>query len=414
MRRSATFPARSRVSHRHPIGRLEVGPVAVAGAASAPAPPAAPGADAGTCTDVYDDTEQLDEQCQDVGNVVLLEHINLEVPDVEVARLFFGEGLGLSADPSTTAAQRGGLHVMWYNCGKQQFHIARGPGAQRLPPGSVVGLVMRDVGAVAERMEGVRQMLGDVALTYARSDTLEVVDPYGNTYAVHASLPYFPGRQGIAYLQLPCFPGTAAAIAQFYASRMGARCRVSSGSSSSSSSSSSSTPHDSRSTSTSPSTSSSRMAPTRAEVWMGPGQKLVFVEQPQLGPLSEQAVAALFDGWHLAMYVADFSRTFTALHHPNRPPFNQHPYRDKYDNLQDALRNRQFRFQDIVGPAATGDGPSVSKAGDVPSVSGVSEPGVSGTAGGGEVLLYRISHEVRSLHHPLYGRPLYGRETGFA
>ncbi len=57
----------------------------------------------------------------------------------------------------------------------------------------------------------------DVSLTYAKGDTLEAVDPYGNCFAVHRSLPYFPGRAGVAYLQLPCLPGTAVGIAHFYA-----------------------------------------------------------------------------------------------------------------------------------------------------------------------------------------------------
>lgn len=61
--------------------------------------------------------------------------------------------------------------------------------------------------------------LSDVSLTYAKGDTLEAVDPYGNCFAVHRSLPYFPGRAGVAYLQLPCLPGTAVGIAQFYAVR---------------------------------------------------------------------------------------------------------------------------------------------------------------------------------------------------
>jgi hypothetical protein len=45
---------------------------------------------------------------------------SVQVPDLEVARLFYGEGLGLAADPSRTAAQRGGTHVTWWNIGRQQ------------------------------------------------------------------------------------------------------------------------------------------------------------------------------------------------------------------------------------------------------------------------------------------------------
>jgi len=42
------------------------------------------------------------------------------VPDTEQAGIFYGEGLGLAADPGSTAAQRGGVAVTWFNIGRQQ------------------------------------------------------------------------------------------------------------------------------------------------------------------------------------------------------------------------------------------------------------------------------------------------------
>ncbi len=42
------------------------------------------------------------------------------MPDKEQAEIFYGEGLGLSADPGSTAAQRGGVAVTWFNIGRQQ------------------------------------------------------------------------------------------------------------------------------------------------------------------------------------------------------------------------------------------------------------------------------------------------------
>ncbi len=42
------------------------------------------------------------------------------MPDKEQAGIFYGEGLGLSADPGSTAAQRGGVAVTWFNIGRQQ------------------------------------------------------------------------------------------------------------------------------------------------------------------------------------------------------------------------------------------------------------------------------------------------------
>ena len=43
-----------------------------------------------------------------------------QVSDKSLAAVFYGEGLGLTADPGSTAAQRGGVGVTWYNIGRQQ------------------------------------------------------------------------------------------------------------------------------------------------------------------------------------------------------------------------------------------------------------------------------------------------------
>jgi hypothetical protein len=64
--------------------------------------------------------------------------------------------------------------------------------------------------------------------------------------------------------------------------------------------------------------------------------------------------------------------------------FNDHPYRDKCENLEDALRNFQFRFQDVpLLSEQEGEGGKVVKAGK---------------------LLYRMGHEMRSMHHPRFMR----------
>lgn len=44
----------------------------------------------------------------------------MQVPDTQLAERFYGQALGLTADPGSTAAQRGGVGVTWYNIGKQQ------------------------------------------------------------------------------------------------------------------------------------------------------------------------------------------------------------------------------------------------------------------------------------------------------
>jgi hypothetical protein len=91
-------------------------------------------------------------------------------------------------------------------------------------------------------------------------------------------------------------------------------------------------------------------------VSVGRGQKLVFAETA--GPLPE------YDGHHIQIYLADFSSPYRWL-------------------LEKGLISREtdaheWRFVDIVDPE-------------------------SGAA------LFRIEHEVRSMKHPLFGRPLVNR-----
>lgn len=47
----------------------------------------------------------------------------MQVPDTQQAERFYGQALGLTADPGSTAAQRGGVGVTWYNIGKQQVRF---------------------------------------------------------------------------------------------------------------------------------------------------------------------------------------------------------------------------------------------------------------------------------------------------
>lgn len=56
---------------------------------------------------------------EDVGNIVSMEHINLQIADQGMATLFYVVGLGFTRDPYMTV----GLENMWINVGEQQFHL---------------------------------------------------------------------------------------------------------------------------------------------------------------------------------------------------------------------------------------------------------------------------------------------------
>jgi hypothetical protein len=56
---------------------------------------------------------------EDVGNIVLLEHVNVQIPDQLLATTFYVLGLGFTRDPYLNI----GLNNMWVNLGEQQFHL---------------------------------------------------------------------------------------------------------------------------------------------------------------------------------------------------------------------------------------------------------------------------------------------------
>ncbi|MDE0443367.1 MAG: hypothetical protein OXL38_14760, partial [Gammaproteobacteria bacterium] len=59
----------------------------------------------------------FDRAEEDFGNVLNMEHINLTVPDQQVAALFYVSGLGFTRDPFIDF----GTFNMWINVGEQQF-----------------------------------------------------------------------------------------------------------------------------------------------------------------------------------------------------------------------------------------------------------------------------------------------------
>src|SRR5438034_11210178 len=97
---------------------------------------------------------------EDVGNIVLLEHINVQVPDQSLATLFYIVGLGFTRDPYMNV----GLTNIWVNIGEQQFHLPTGkPQVVR----GHTGLVVRDLAALKERLASVQAGLTETRLAWS-------------------------------------------------------------------------------------------------------------------------------------------------------------------------------------------------------------------------------------------------------
>src|SRR5687768_18301277 len=167
------------------------------------------------------ESSMLDYSEEDVGNIVLLEHVNLQVPDQPMAMLFYIVGLGLTRDPYLNV----GLRNMWANIGEQQFHLPT-RAAQKIC--GYIGLVMPDLEALSERLSAVQEALKDTQFSWSTNDDhVAVTCPWGNRFRCYESDPGFGDMaQGLAYVEFAVPEGAAVAVAGFDHNVLAAPARV--------------------------------------------------------------------------------------------------------------------------------------------------------------------------------------------
>ena len=103
-------------------------------------------------------SQPFDRASQDVGNIILLEHVNVRVPDQSQAHVFYVSGMGFTRDPYIDF----GMRNMWVNLGRQQFHLPVGePQVLR----GCTGIVVPSLGELTRRLERVAGAL-DLSLIH--------------------------------------------------------------------------------------------------------------------------------------------------------------------------------------------------------------------------------------------------------
>src|ERR1700753_1461332 len=113
---------------------------------------------------------------EDTSNLVLLEHVNLTIPDQHFATAFYVSGLGLTRDPYLMT----GVTNMWINVGRSQIHLPHGQ-AQRLR--GRVALVVGAREPLVARLNAVRSALDGTVFGWTEhEDRVEVTCPWGNRY----------------------------------------------------------------------------------------------------------------------------------------------------------------------------------------------------------------------------------------
>jgi hypothetical protein len=266
--------------------------------------------------------KHYDRSAEDLGNIVGLEHVNLQITDQITGTLFYISGLGLTRDPYLMTS----VDNMWVNVGQSQFHLITGT-PQHLR--GRVGLVLPDREALLRRLDKMRKPLEGTKFAFVEHDDhVATTCPWGNTLLCHEPAPRF-GRMalGMAFVEFDVPVGTAAGIASFYRGAFDTTASV-----------------------------DEVGGGAAAHVSVGPGQELVFRETT--------AAQAPYDGHHIQVYVANFSGPHAKL--------------KERGLITEESNQHQYRFEMISDPD-TG------------------KP------------LFQIEHEVRSMRHPLYARPLVNR-----
>lgn len=156
--------------------------------------------------------QKFDRSSEDLGNSVGLEHLNLTVPDQQLAIRFYISGLGFTRDPYLVT----GLENMWVNIGRNQIHLP-------IKPAQVMrghtGLVVPDLDALANRLAAVKEHLAHTRFSFERRNGhVEVTCPWGNRFRCYKPDEKRFGRivLGMPYLAFDTLKGTAEKIASFY------------------------------------------------------------------------------------------------------------------------------------------------------------------------------------------------------
>ena len=227
---------------------------------------------------------------EDFGNVLNMEHINLTVPDQQLAALFYVTGLGFTRDPYIDF----GTFNMWINVGEQQFHLPKRD-AQRFR--GRIGVVVPELEGLKRRLGFIeRPMQGTDFSWREEDDHIALTCPWGNR--IDAYGPSFGTSLGIPFARIDAPPGSAAGIARFYTDVLDTPARVVAN------------------------------GHTQAEVSMGASQRLIFRET--------EAEIPAYDGHHIAIYIANFSGPHAKL--------------AEHGLISEESDQHQYRFQTIVDP----------------------------------------------------------------
>jgi catechol 2,3-dioxygenase-like lactoylglutathione lyase family enzyme len=234
-------------------------------------------------------TKRFNRKSCDVGNILAMEHVNVTVPDQNMATLFYVNGLGFTRDPYMDF----GPANVWVNVGRQQFHLpTSGPQVLR----GHVGVVIPCLNQLEARLQRLSKRLAGTEFSFRKkAKFIEVTCPWGNQIRCYSPGRFGKMQLGIPYVEFSVPVGSPDGIARFYTQVMG--CQT-------------------------------RLTKTCCDVLVGQEQFLRFRATPRAGKD--------YDGHHIAIYVASFS--------------GPHEYLKDAGLITEESDENQYRFQTIVDP----------------------------------------------------------------
>ncbi len=216
---------------------------------------------------------EFDRASESLGNILHMEHVNLLIPDQQLAILFYVTGLQFTRDPFLMV----GIDNMWVNMGRSQMHLpCREPAPQKLR--GTIGMVVPNLDQVEESLQNVATALSGTEFSFSRNSTfIEATCPWGNSIRLHNPAPEFGKMQaGLPFVELNSPEGSSESIARFYKEIMGASVKI-----------------------------AKRNGKPCTSITTGPSQFLHFIETKTAQPD--------YDGHHIAIYIADFVGPYKKL-----------------------------------------------------------------------------------------------------
>mmetsp|Transcript_27856 Transcript_27856/g.47350 ORF Transcript_27856/g.47350 Transcript_27856/m.47350 type:complete len:402 (-) Transcript_27856:760-1965(-) len=298
---------------------------------------------------VQDANISFQKHSVDLNGIVWLEHLNLVVGDMDLAKKFYVEFLGFSRDGNQKH----------FNLGQQQFHLAANEDPPQRITGSI-GLVVPSLQRIRDRVGDVEDDLKGTLFSISEDDKdpnmMTITCPWGNiihlydmsidenysagetikspqkmvtmhkeggAYGAHRMS--VRGNPGIRYVEIACRVGSIESIADFYENTLG--CHVT------------------RTSSGFDSDSTTNGKVEVAVVCVGPGVHMIFVENQQLA----NDIIKQMEGVHACIYIPNFRGMYNSLKERNliwtNPRFT---HLDSCDTWEEACASRTFRFKDII------------------------------------------------------------------